>query len=384
VLLGKKCLALRIAATSAEEGWLAEHMLILGLESPEGETHYVAAAFPSACGKTNLAMLVPPKRFQEGLEGVDGRRRHRVDARRAGRPALGHQPGGGLLRRGAWARATKTNPNAMKQRCTRTRIFTNVASRTTGRRGGRASTARCPSELIDWQGALAQGRREGGAPELALHRAGANSARRSRPAGNDPQGVPISAIIFGGRRATHGAARDSSPSTGTTASSSAPRWARRRRPRVRRKVGVVRRDPMAMLPFCGYNMGDRTSALARDGRRSPKPPRSSMVNWFRQDTDGKFLWPGFGENMRVLKWIVDRCRGGNGAVESPIGLLPADGAIDTGGLDVSAATMTELRAVSRDDWRGDVENIGEFFAKFGGHLPDEMHQQREALAKRIG
>ncbi len=380
-LLGKKCFALRIASVMArDQNWLAEHMLILKLTSPQGDVRYITGAFPSACGKTNLAMLVPTtpgwKVETVGDDicwmkfGPDGR----LYAINPEAGFFGVAPG----------TSTDTNPNAMKT-VARNCIFTNTALTDDGDVWWEGMTKDPPDHLTDWRG-------QDWTEQLGTTASHAN-ARFTVPANQnpacapeweDPVGVPISAILFGGRRRSvvplvtesfdwaHGVFLGSILASETTAAASGA-------------VGNLRRDPFAMLPFCGYNMADYFGHWLSIGKATDAAnlPRLYYVNWFRRDEDGQFLWPGYGENSRVLEWIFERCQGGGDAVETAIGNVPTDVAIDTDGLAVSAKDMADLLRVDVDEWRQEVPLIREHYAHLGDRLPSELVDQLDALERRL-
>jgi phosphoenolpyruvate carboxykinase (GTP) len=380
-LLGKKCHALRIASVQAhDEGWLAEHMLILGITNPEGKKIFVAAAFPSACGKTNLAMMEPTlpgwKVETVGDDiawmkfGTDGRL-HAINPE-AG--FFGVAPGTSL----------KTNPNALKTARANS-IFTNTALTPEGDVWWEAMTEVPPAELSDWLRRPWQpnsGRKA--AHPNARFTAPAKQCPVISPEWESPQGVPISAILFGGRRAhvvplvhealswQHGTFLGSIMSSETTAAAAGA-------------VGALRHDPFAMLPFCGYHMGDYFAHWLAMGAKAEasKLPRIFYVNWFRKGTDGKFLWPGYGDNSRVLKWVFERATGGGQAVDTPIGRLPAQGALDLSGLTLSEANVAELLRVEVDAWTAELPLIRKHYDKFGSRLPKGLEDELQALEQRL-
>jgi phosphoenolpyruvate carboxykinase (GTP) len=377
-LLGKKCHALRIASWQArQEGWLAEHMLIVGIENPEGETHYIACAFPSACGKTNLAMLIPPEshagwRIWTLGDDIAWMHLDHEGRLRAINPEAGYfgvVPGTNA----------KTNRNAFDMIRSDT-IFTNVALTAENQPWWEDKKVGKPA--VDWQGR----KYDAGDGPAAHPNSRFTVSAKKNPSYSElaeaPEGVPISALVFGGRRrelaplvyeATnwrHGVLVGAGLASETTAAASGA-------------VGVVRRDPMAMQPFCGYNFADYWAHWLSFADKSDKLPKIFHVNWFRQDATGRFLWPGFGDNLRVLRWIIDRCENRVGARETPIGWLPHPDDIDTEGLDVNDETMQALLAVNVDQWKHEMDSIGRYLSGFGDRLPAELKREHEKVLSAL-
>ena len=380
-LLGKKCFALRIASVMArEQGWMAEHMLILGLESPDGKVTYMGAAFPSACGKTNLAMMVSALESQgyrvwtvgddiAWMKIGDDGYLHAINPE-AG--FFGVAPGTGM----------KTNRNVMSALRQNT-IFTNVAITPDREPWWEGIGGPPPSGLINWKNEIWDTSKGAAAHPNARYTVPAHQSPSISPKWEAPEGVPISAFIFGGRRARvaplvyesfdwqHGVFVGATMASETTAAATG-------------NVGIVRRDPMAMLPFCGYNMADYFGHWLEMGKKIPKPPKIFHVNWFRKGADGKFLWPGFGENVRVLKWILERVEGRGGAEETPIGFVPSRNALTLDGLNLSSETVDELLEVDPEDWEQELVDSKEFLNKFGSRLPRGIREEHDKLSGRLG
>ena len=380
-LLGKKCHALRIASWQArQEGWLAEHMLIVGIQTPQGDTHYVAAAFPSACGKTNLAMLIPPEGYrQDGWKvgtvgddicwmrpGADGR----LFAFNPEAGYFGVAPG----------TSEKTNPNALAM-LQRDAIFTNVAVTADDQPWWEGLPEGVP--VLDWQGRPYQ---PGNGPAAHPNSRFTVSARQCpsyTDRAEDPQGVPLSAIIFGGRRESlvplvfeardwaHGVLVGAGMASETTAAATGA-------------VGVVRRDPMAMQPFAGYNFGDYFSHWLSFEDRAEKLPRVFHVNWFRKGDDGKFLWPGFGDNLRVIEWMIRRVEGQADAVETAIGFLPRPADLNTEGLEIAPGALEQLLGVDEAGWRHELDAVGSYLEGYGERAPRRLLEERQKTANRLG
>ncbi|MBL4672101.1 MAG: phosphoenolpyruvate carboxykinase (GTP) [Arenicella sp.] len=378
-LLGKKCHALRIASWQArKEGWLAEHMLILGLESPEGETHYIAAAFPSACGKTNLAMLIPPEKYKDWKvwtlgDDIAWLHKDTTGLMRAINPEAGYfgvVPGTNA----------KTNRNAydMIQQNT---IFTNVGTTADNQPWWEDKKVGQPE--TDWKGNDYDANAGPAAHPNSRFTVSATENKAYSSLAEAAEGVPITAIVFGGRRRElaplvyqaksweHGVMIGAGVASETTAAATG-------------QVGIVRRDPMAMKPFCGYNFADYWAHWLSFAERTGTLPKIFHVNWFRQDDDGKFLWPGFGENLRVLQWIIKRCKGEVGANETAIGYLPCDDDIDIEGLDIDPAVWQSLITIDDQQWRQEMDEFGEYLESYGDRLPDKLREQHQQVRAALG
>ncbi|MFS8137480.1 MAG: phosphoenolpyruvate carboxykinase (GTP), partial [Thermomonas sp.] len=380
-LLGKKCHALRIASYQArKEGWMAEHMLILGLENPQGKTHYIAAAFPSACGKTNLAMLIPPEGYrQDGWKvwtvgddicwmrpGADGR----LYAINPEAGFFGVAPG----------TSEKSNPNALAT-IQHDTIFTNVGV-TADNQPWWEGIDNGQIPVTDWRGEPYDPAKRPAAHPNARFTVSARQCPSWSPMAEDPQGVPISAIVFGGRRAslvplvfeardwTHGVLVGASMGSETTAAATGA-------------VGVMRRDPMAMKPFCGYNFADYFGHWLSFDQPGAKLPKIFHVNWFRKGDDGKFLWPGFGDNLRVLEWMIKRVEGEAGALDTPIGVLPVQGDLNLDGLALSDEARDKLFGFDQAGWQAEFASIGDYLNEYGPRMPEVLKAEQDRISKAL-
>ena len=381
-LLGKKCHALRLGSFQARsEGWLAEHMLIVGIENPEGQRHYVAAAFPSACGKTNLAMLIPPEAYRkkgwkvftvgDDIAWIHPGKDGRLYAINPEAGYFGVAPGTGA----------NTNPTALNM-LNKDVIFTNVALTQDKKPWWEGLSKPAPDHLTDWQGRAWEAGKGPAAHPNSRFTVSAKQCGSYTDAAEAPAGVPLSAIVFGGRRKelaplvmesvswNHGVFMGASVASETTAAATGA-------------VGVVRRDPMAMQPFCGYNFGDYWTHWLSLGKKYDKLPKIFHVNWFRQDKEGNFMWPGFGDNLRVLEWVLKRCEGKGEAVRTPIGYLPTPDAINVEGLGINATTMRELISIEPSAWKQELEGIQEYFAKYGDRMPKELMDERKRIVNEL-
>ena len=380
-LLGKKCLALRIGSfLGNRQGWLAEHMLILGIENPQGKVSYMAAAFPSQCGKTNLAMMVPPESLKGYRVWTVGDDIAWINVGSDGRLwAINPEAGFFGVAPGT---SSQSNPNALKT-IQRNTIFTNVLKKKDGTVWWEGLDGEAPAEGIDWKGQpWTPSKGEKGAHPNSRFTAPAVQCPSISPEWENPRGVPISAIIFGGRRAKvaplvyqslnwqHGVFVGATMASETTAAAVG-------------QVGVVRRDPFAMLPFCGYNMADYFGHWLKMGQKLSHAPKIFHVNWFRTNDEGKFIWPGFRENLRVLKWILDRCEDHVEAVPSPIGHLPKTESIDISGMQIDRNAVQSLLSLDEGSWRQELKDQDVFFGKFGDRLPQAILEERRALEDRI-
>jgi phosphoenolpyruvate carboxykinase (GTP) len=380
-LLSKKCFALRIAGwLGRKEGWMAEHMMIVGIQRPDGETRYVAGAFPSACGKTNLAMLTPPAAFKGWRVFTIGEDIAWLRIEPDGRLwAINPEAGYFGVAPGTSA---KTNLNAMRM-LGHDSIFTNVAMTPDGDVWWEGMDVNPPTQLTDWRGRpwSPSSGEKAAHPNSRFTTPMTNNPVLS-PRADDPNGVPISAILFGGRRATtvplvleshdwvHGVLMGAMMGSETTAAAAG-------------KIGVLRRDPMAMRPFCGYNVGDYFGHWLTMGKRLSQAPHIFMVNWFRKDADGRFLWPGYGENLRVLKWVLERTENGARALETPVGLVPHEEDLDLQGLDAPSDRLAAAFRIDPGEWHAELEAQGEFLDKIGPALPAALREKHRAITAEL-